>query len=88
MAIDVKRFGPFVSITINGFVKVAVADGIAKDGVLHVVPAVLIPPKAPGGPGAQAEFWDGESEMSVEEFQERLEPYVTSEKGEERKIDL
>jgi uncharacterized surface protein with fasciclin (FAS1) repeats len=83
LAVDVTRFGPFVTIKINGFNRVVVADGVAKDGVLHAVNNVLIPPKAPH-PGAQAQFWQGE-EMSIEEFKERLGPYVDAE---DSKFDL
>jgi uncharacterized surface protein with fasciclin (FAS1) repeats len=70
LSIDVARYGGFISIKINGFGSVSVQDGIAKDGVIHVVSSVLIPPKTPGG----AEYM-GE-EMSVEEFKDRLIPYV------------
>jgi len=70
LSIDVARYGGFISIKINGFSSVAVQDGIAKDGVIHVVSSVLIPPKTPKG----AEY-TGE-EMSVEDFKERFDPYV------------
>ncbi|KAG9232406.1 putative Stabilin-2 [Amylocarpus encephaloides] len=49
LSIDVARYGGLISIKINGFSSVAVQDGIAKDGVIHVVSSVLIPPKTPGG---------------------------------------
>ena len=44
---------------------------------MQVVSSVLIPPKNIGRPGHDdaAEYWQGE-EMSVEEFKERLEPFV------------
>jgi uncharacterized surface protein with fasciclin (FAS1) repeats len=84
LAVDVTRFGPFVTIKINGFTKVVVADGVAKDGVIHAVNNVLIPPKA-GPPGMAAEFWTGE-DMSVEDFKERLAPYVDG--SESLKFDL
>lgn len=57
---------------INGFSNVAVQDGIAKDGVIHVVSSVLIPPKTPGA-FEDVEEWEGE--MEVEELRERLEAY-------------
>ena len=78
LAVDVTRFGPFITIKINGFTKVVVADGVAKDGVIQAVSNVLIPPKTPG---MAAEYWQGE-DMTVEEFKERLGPYV------EDKFDL
>ncbi|KAG0651484.1 Aurofusarin biosynthesis cluster S [Hyphodiscus hymeniophilus] len=70
LSIDVARWGGFISIKINGFNSVAVQDGIAKDGVIHVVSSLLIPPKTPGGLQ-----WAGE-EMTVEEFKDRFDPYV------------
>lgn len=70
LSIDIARWGGFISIKINGFSSVAVQDGIAKDGVIHVVSSILIPPKTPGG----AEYM-GE-EMDIGEFKERLLPFV------------
>merc|ERR1712072_1403166 len=64
LSIDVARYGGLISIKINGFSSVAVQDGIAKDGVIHVVSSVLVPPKTPGG------------ELDVEELKERLESFV------------
>ena len=64
------RFGGFIRIKVNGFTTVTVQDGIAEDGVIHIVSDVLIPPKTPGG-----EFWQGE-QLTVDELMERLDPYV------------
>ena len=75
LAIDIARYGGFISMKINAFARVAVQDGIAADGVLHVVGNVLIPPKDVGDANEEG-FWDGESEMSVDELKERLEPFV------------
>jgi uncharacterized surface protein with fasciclin (FAS1) repeats len=76
IAVDIARFGPFITIKINGFTRVAVQDGVAKDGVIHIVSDVLIPPKKLGGAGEKDEgLWMGE-EMSVEEFKERLGPFM------------
>ncbi|KAK4508007.1 hypothetical protein PRZ48_001742 [Zasmidium cellare] len=72
LSVDVGRYGGFITIKINGFATVALQDVIAKDGVIQEVSSVLIPPKKLGG---AEEAWDG-GEMSVEEFQERLEPFV------------
>lgn len=77
LAVDVTRFGPWVTIKINGFSKVTVPNGVAKDGVIHVVSNVLIPPKTKSG-SAEPSFWKGE-DMSVEEFKDRLEPFVKDE---------
>lgn len=75
LSIDVARYGRLITIRINGFTRVAIPDGIAADGVIHVVPNVLIPPKTPGGSGMSAEG------MELEEFMERLEPFVDSADG-------
>ena len=76
LSVDVARFARFIEIKINGFSRVSVQDGVAQDGVVHVVSNVLIPPKNIGGPGSQdVDLWQGE-ELTVEEFKERLEPFV------------
>lgn len=82
LSIDVARYGRLISIRINGFSKVIISDGIAADGVIHVLPTVLIPPKTPGGLGVAAEG------MELEEFVERLEPFVDSVDGEEESDEL
>lgn len=74
LSIDVARYGGLISFKINGFSSVAVQDGIAKDGVLHVVSSVLIPPKTPGGVSEEVE-----GEMDLEEFKGRLIPFVEDE---------
>jgi len=73
LSIDVARYGGLISMKINGFGKVAVQDGIAKDGVIHVVGNVLIPPKTPGGMTYQGE------DMSVEDFKERFDGFIEEE---------
>lgn len=70
LSIDVARWGGFIKIKINGYNSVAVQDGIAKDGVIHIPSGVLIPPKTPGGLQYQGE------EMDLDEFKERLLPFV------------
>jgi uncharacterized surface protein with fasciclin (FAS1) repeats len=70
LSVDIASHGPFVNIRINGYNDVAVQDGIAKDGVVHTLNRVLIPPKRPGGSRDTGE------EMSVEEFKARFDPYV------------
>jgi len=85
LAVDVTRFGPWITIKINGFGRVVVQDGIAKDGVLQVVNSVLIPPKKVGM-AQTLEHWDGK-EMSVEDLKERLSPFILDD-AEEYKLDL
>lgn len=70
LSIDSVRFAGFITMKINSFTKVAVKDGVAKDGVIHVVNSVLIPPKSPHGATYAGE------EMSVEEFKARFDSYV------------
>lgn len=70
LSIDIARFGGLITILINGFDSIQVQDGIAKDGVVQIVSSLLIPPKTPGV------FAEEATEMSVEEFKARFEPYV------------
>ena len=72
LSIDVARYGGWIDIKINGFASVAVQDGVAKDGVVHVVSSVLVPPKTPG-------MATEEGEMDLEEFKQRLIPYMEDE---------
>jgi len=70
LSIDIARWGGWITIKINGFSGVSVQDGLAKDGVIHVLSSVLIPPKTPGGAQYMGE------EMTVEEFKARFDDYV------------
>ncbi len=70
LGVDIGKWGPFTIIKVNGFVTVTAPDGIAKDGVLHGISNVLIPPKKLQ-PNAEPE-----GEISVEDLIERLEPYA------------
>ena len=72
LSIDVARYGRLITMKINGFSRVAVLDGIAKDGVIHVVGNVLIPPKTVG---QVVQPWEGEN-LSEEDLIERLQPFV------------
>ena len=74
LSVDVGRYGRFISIKINGFSTVTIEDGIASDGVIHVVSNVLVPPRSVGG---EMQEWQGE-ELSEEELMESLDPYVES----------
>ncbi|CAJ2504250.1 Uu.00g116440.m01.CDS01 [Anthostomella pinea] len=78
LAVDVARWYGFISLTINGHVKVAIQDGVAKDGVVQVVNSVLIPPHKHH---QHEDAWKGDEseEISVEELMERLQPFVESE---------
>ena len=72
LAVDIARYGGLISIKVNAFARVAVQDIVAEDGVIQVVGDVIVPPKKIGGDNV---YWQG-GEMSVEEFKERLEPFV------------
>ncbi|KAK3994943.1 Fasciclin domain-containing protein [Cladorrhinum sp. PSN332] len=84
IAVDVKRWKGFVTITLNGFTRVVFKDGLASDGSVQIIDNVLIPPhKHHGGPPTQEEEWVGVSEEVVIE---RLQPYL--EEGREDMHDL
>jgi uncharacterized surface protein with fasciclin (FAS1) repeats len=70
LSIDVARYGGFISININAYNRVAIQDGISKDGVIHTVNSVLIPPKTPDG----AQYAD--EELSLTEFRARFDTYI------------
>lgn len=74
LSIDIARFGGFITIRINAFARVAVQDGIAADGVIHVLGDVLLPPRKLAGD--EVEFWNGE-EMEVDDFKARLDLIVS-----------
>ncbi|KAK4550827.1 hypothetical protein LTR36_000407 [Oleoguttula mirabilis] len=78
LSVDIAKYGAFISMRINAFSRVTVLDGIAEDGVIHVVSDVIVPPKQVGGLGAEdsgLEYWTGE-EMTVEELKDRLTPLM------------
>lgn len=78
VAVDIGRYGRFISITVNAYAKVAISDGIAEDGVVHVMNDVIVPPKKLRSFDGEEElqYWDGEEEMTVDDLVERLEPFV------------
>ena len=75
VSVDIARYGGFISIKINGFVTVLIQDGPAKDGVIHLLSDVLIPPKKLGG-GDDDVSKKAAAEFTVEELKERLDPYI------------
>jgi uncharacterized surface protein with fasciclin (FAS1) repeats len=73
IAVDVTHLGPYVSFRVNGGQRVAFADILAKDGVIHALDHVLIPPR-------RLQETDGEEgELTIGELMERLEPWVEEE---------
>lgn len=78
LSIDIGRFGRLIDVRINGFAHVAIPDGVAKDGVIHVLTDVLIPPKKVGGSSAEYQGQD----LTVEDLKERLAGYVQDDEQE------
>ncbi|PGH29748.1 hypothetical protein GX50_07502 [[Emmonsia] crescens] len=87
LSIDIARINRFVTFKINGFTSVAVPDLVTRDGVIHVLNKVLIPPCQPhsqerkaGDPTTQHQCLNDDenafSGLTVEDMIERLEPYV------------
>lgn len=68
---DIAHFHRLVSIKINGFTRVATSDIVAKDGTIHILHDVLIPPKRPGSTD-----FEESKELTVEELVERLDYYI------------
>ncbi|RDW90015.1 fasciclin domain-containing protein [Aspergillus mulundensis] len=75
ISVDVARFGPYTGFKVNGWQRVAFADGLARDGVIHVLDHVLIPPRRVDGQTESGGVGE-EGGLELEEFMERLRPYV------------
>ncbi|KAK4229913.1 Fasciclin domain-containing protein [Podospora fimiseda] len=84
IAVDVKSWKGFVTITLNGFNKVAFKDGLASDGSVHIINKVLIPPHkhSRGVPTKEEEWVDVSEEVVIK----RLQPYLEEEKEEMRDL--
>jgi uncharacterized surface protein with fasciclin (FAS1) repeats len=80
--VDIKRWGGFVRFWVNGFTPVVVRDGVAKNGVIHVVAKVPLPPHKHNDGAAAA--GDDYGEVEVEDLMERLAPYVDQEEQEKK----
>ncbi|KAL4762564.1 FAS1 domain-containing protein [Aspergillus foveolatus] len=83
ISVDVARFGPYTGFRVNGWQRVAFADVLGKDGVIHVLDRVLIPPKRVEGKVVSG----NEGELELEEFMERLKPWVEEDVGNEKSDD-
>jgi len=71
LGVDIWRWGGFTSMKVNGYNSVAFADGIAKNGVVHVVDSVPMPPCPQGG----GQF-NNDGEMSIAELEERFQSLI------------
>lgn len=75
VSVDIATLAAFKTIRVNGFSYVTIADGIGKNGAVHVIDKVLIPPcKHKHGHGKGGEAVDGPIEP--EELMERFSDYV------------
>lgn len=83
LSVDVARYGRLIEIKINGFNRVAVSDGIAADGVIHVVNSLLIPPKTPHATPVMAD-----ESLTVEELKDALAPYVVQDAADDYTWEL
>ncbi|KAL8297656.1 hypothetical protein RB597_007268 [Gaeumannomyces tritici] len=73
LSVDINNLGGWRRLTINGYAPITVSDVISKEGVIHVVARVLVPPKR-GSSSIEPEEDGGE--ISVEELKERLNDYL------------
>ena len=65
LTVAVTRCGGLIAMKVNGSANVTVQDGLASDGVCHVVDSVLFPP-------LQDEDAEGQPVLSVEDVKSRL----------------
>ena len=84
--IDVRRFGPYASLRVNGFQRVRVADLVAEEGNGHVLERVLIPPRRVEGRIVEGEEGE-EGEIGIEELKGRLVGLVDDENDEDEDED-
>lgn len=68
-----NNLGGWRRLTVNVYAPATAADIVAKEGVIHVVTRVLVPPKK-GSSVVESE--SGGDKISVEELKERLDDYL------------
>lgn len=86
LSVELSKFPLWVSIWINDDVRVIIPDIPVKEGVIHLVHSVLIPPLKHKKPRSTLteELWENEDpdevqdnpDLMLKEFIDRLEPYV------------
>ncbi|KAI1329966.1 FAS1 domain-containing protein [Xylariaceae sp. FL0255] len=80
LSIDIARLYGHINMRINGYTNVAIEDGVAEDGVVHVLNSILIPPReGKKSDGVEEEEEGEDGYISVEDLVERLQPYVVEE---------
>lgn len=77
LGVDIHTWKGWTSIIVNGAVAVDFEDGIGKNGVIHVVRSIPIPPCRKGRPML------ADGGIDVEDLKERLRPYVEGEEESE-----
>ncbi|KAE9373143.1 FAS1 domain-containing protein [Stipitochalara longipes BDJ] len=55
LSVDISRYGVIIAMRVNGSIPVTVQDGVANNGVVHIVKDVLIPPRDPDSVAAETE---------------------------------
>lgn len=73
LLVTVSRWGRLINIGVNAQARVEVRDGIARDGVIHTLSGVLIPPRKLSD--GRTLHWNGEW-LGIDDFKARLEPFV------------
>ncbi|KAL4787428.1 FAS1 domain-containing protein [Aspergillus varians] len=84
IAVDVAHLGPYVSFKLNGWQRVGFADVLGKDGVVHVLDRVLVPPRRLEG--GSVVLGEG-GEVVLEDLVERLRPWIEEEHEEESGVE-
>ncbi|PYI06863.1 Fasciclin-domain-containing protein [Aspergillus sclerotiicarbonarius CBS 121057] len=72
VSVAVTRYGGLISMQVNETANVTVQDGLANDGVCHIVDAVLFPPPQKVGDTNTDEEGEARPVLSVEEVMSRL----------------
>lgn len=74
VSVDILEWASLKFVTVNGFAGVQIRDAVAKNGVIHVLDRVLIPPHKHKKDMTEDSIL--EQEMDVDELMERLQDYV------------
>lgn len=72
ISVDIARIFGFASIKVNGYSRVVIPNGVAKNGVIHVVNRVPLPPHK----GHRHHHSENVGEIDVKDLMNRLADYV------------